>query len=917
MGDVQPEARGTGAACEWIVAGVLSGVVAGVLDGGSAIAAGIGGLGAARGVRLILLAASVLALVGVVGGALAAALARWARAGAATDARARRGAAAAALVASPLVVAVAFYLFTGPKAEHVPAHQAISVALAALGVGAVYALARGYGALLAATEGAASRLPARLAAAALFVVAAAAHAANRIVLPRLYGWFHASLAVITFVLVYAAARLIAPSIAGDGRRCRRVTRGLVGATVVGVVLSLVSLANSQVLRFAAHERTALTGLALRAVPTGIHWRTHAGAEREQAEAQLPPLPDGPRRPEADVLLITIDALRADHIGAYGYKRPTTPNIDRLAAGGVRFARAYSQAPHTSFSVASMLTGKYFPTLARLAPGENHDPIAAVLRTYGWRTAAFYPPAVFYVDAAKTKMYADNNFSFEYVKFEYIDAQRRVDQLLAYYDHDKPKKSFVWIHFFEPHEPYETHAGFGFGPGDVDRYDSEIAYTDAAVGRLVAEARRRHPGTIVVLAADHGEEFDEHGGRYHGSTLYEEQLRVPLIISVPGVPPGVVGGQVELIDITPTVLNLLDIPVPARMRGTDLGPWLATPPAPPSRLPPAFAEVEDRRMVVWGHEKLLCDLHWGFCAYYDLALDPGEKRNLAEEQPDRASAMRGLLDHWLDGHVRLEPLLARGASNPEGGPVPKAIERGRLGDLLAAADLATLMNGDAPLAQRREAAQLLVGLPPRRETAEGLARAAHDPDPVLSSWAAVGAVRLGDEPARARARAIVLEPPAGGKVDATSASLRVRAALALATVGDNSGVPVLSDALDHCDDVLLCRLIILSLGKLRDHRAVPALLKHLPEVQNRREMVDALGDIADPSAKGPLIERLRGDEYVPVRVQAAAALAKLGDPSAIPALQHAVRLDTEPTVVAAAREAARVLETRAGSTARSP
>jgi arylsulfatase A-like enzyme/HEAT repeat protein len=913
------DARHGGAACQWIIAGVLAGVVAGVLDGGTAIAAGIGGLGAARGVRLVLLAASVLSLVGVLGGAVAAALASWARRGAgeATPARARRGALAAAVVASPLVAGVAFYLFTGPKAARVPGHQAISAALVLLGVAGVYGIGRAYGALLAATERATSRLGARLGAAALFATALGAHAANRLVLPRLYGWFHAALALVTFVLVYAGARLVAPSIADHGRRCRRVTGGLVTATVVAVVLSLVSLANSQVLRFAAHERTALTGLALRALPTGIHWRTHAGAERQQAEAQLPPLPDGPRRPEADVLLITIDALRADHVGAYGYKRPTTPNIDRLAAGGVRFARAYSQAPHTSFSVASMLTGKYFPTLARLAPGENHDPIAAVLRTYGWRTAAFYPPAVFYVDAAKTKMYADNNFSFEYVKFEYIDAQRRVDQLLAYYDTVKPKKSFVWIHFFEPHEPYEAHPGFGFGPGDIDRYDSEIAYTDAAVGRLVAETRRRRPGTIVVVAADHGEEFDEHGGRYHGSTLYEEQLRVPLIVSVPGVQPGVVSGQVELIDVTPTVLNLLDIPVPARMRGTDLGPWLAAPPAPASRLPPAFAEVEDRRMVVWGHEKLLCDLRWGFCAYYDLAIDPGEKRNLAEEQPDRAAAMRGLLDHWLDGHVRLEPLLARGASNPEGGPVPKAIERGRLGDLLAAADLATLMNGDAPLAQRREAAQLLVGLPPRKETAAALARGAQDPDAVLSSWAAVGAVRLGDGPARTRARAILDEP---GKLEATSGpsgSLRVRAALALATVGDASGVPVLSDALDHCDDVLLCRLIILSLGKLHDRRAVPALLRHLPEVQNRREMVDALGDIADPSAKTALIDRLRSDEYVPVRVQAAAALAKLGDRSALPALEHAARLDTEPTVVAAAREAARVLEARAAATATAP
>jgi HEAT repeat protein len=209
-----------------------------------------------------------------------------------------------------------------------------------------------------------------------------------------------------------------------------------------------------------------------------------------------------------------------------------------------------------------------------------------------------------------------------------------------------------------------------------------------------------------------------------------------------------------------------------------------------------------------------------------------------------------------------------------------------------------MIGAGPLAQRREAAQLLVGLPPRRETADALARATSDPDAVIADWAAVGAVRLGDVPSRARVIALMKT--------ATSSTLRVRAALALASIGDGQGVPVLADALDHCDDVLLCRLIILSFGKLRDPRAVPALLQHLSEVQNRREMVDALGEIGDRRARDPLIERLRSDVYVPVRIRAAAALARLGDPSALEALEHAAHHDTEPTVAAAAREAAATL-----------
>jgi arylsulfatase A-like enzyme/HEAT repeat protein len=659
------------------------------------------------------------------------------------------------------------------------------------------------------------------------------------------------------------------------------------------------------MRYVAHERTAVTALVLRGVPVGWQSPARAAVGPGGPAAPLPPLPDGPHRPDADVLLITIDALRADHVGAYGYPRPTTPNIDALAASGVRFARAYAQAPHTSFSIASMLTGKYVASLTRLAPGERHDPIAAVLRHYAWKTAAFYPPAVFYIDGQKLKAYSDSNFDFEYVKFEYLDAAKRVDQIRAYYDKVNPPRSFVWVHFFEPHEPYVAHPEHPFGASDIDRYDSEIAYTDVALGKLVAAVRARRPGTIVVIAADHGEEFDEHGGRYHGSTLYEEQLRIPLIISIPGVAPQVVEGQVQLVDVTPTLLNLLDIPVPARMRGTDLGPWLAKPPAPAARLPPAFAELEDKRMVVSFPDKLLCDLHAGVCAYYDLAADPRERDNLADRRPERAAAMRGVLDRWLDAHVRLEPLAGRESPGGSETAVPRAIERGRFGDLAAAPELAALLeNADAPIGERREAAQLLVALPPRPETGAALARAAADSDPAIADWAAIGRFRLGDGTAKPRVQQIATRA-AGGEA-------RARAALALAVAGDAAGLDALADALDHSDDVALRRTIVVTLGKLGDRRAVPLLLKHLTEVQNRREMVTALGDIgdvSDPATGEALLDHLRADEYVPVRVEAAHALAKLHDRRLAPLIEQALLDETEPTVVAAARDAARVLRDR--------
>src|SRR6185312_98080 len=294
-------------------------------------------------------------------------------------------------------------------------------------------------------------------------------------------------------------------------------------------------------------------------------------------------------------------------------------------------------------------------------------------------------------------------------------------------------------------------------------------------------------------------------------------------------------------------------------------------------------------------KLICDMRQGLCAYYDLTADPHERRNLVDERPARVAVLRGLLDRWLDAHLTFEP----GASGGTAAAVPRALERGRLGDAAAAPELAVLLASNAPPAERREAARLLVELPPQPSTGPALERAASDPDPAVADWAVVGAARLGDLSRRARVQALAADPKA-------DQALRVRAALALATGGDATGLEVLAGALDAHEDVLLCRAIVVALGRLHDRRAVPILLKHLPEVQNRREMVEALGALGDPAAGPALLDRLAHDPYVPVRAAAARALAAVGDRGAVPALEQAARRDTEPMVVEAAREAARAL-----------
>ncbi|MGB8295742.1 MAG: sulfatase-like hydrolase/transferase [Polyangia bacterium] len=867
-------------------AGLLGGVLAGGGDALATFATTLTRPSVSHALGLGIVAGALLgtgmALLAVILGVVAAALAARVH-------RISAGALVAVIMAAPLLTYDGFALFSGAKASRVAGHQAMSVVLVLLML-LLVGLAGGlWQRLLVYLQGRGGVA----AAVGLGLVAAAAGAerANRVVLPRLYPWFHLSLGLFTVAACVLAMRSVL------GSRAWRLRGGVALAASVLALAGLgahelSALGESQNLRFFAHERTQVGSLALRLLPArrrpatahpGLVWPSPAS-----------PLTEGPHRPGADVVLITVDATRADHVGAYGYGRPTTPNIDALAGRGVRFDRAYAQAPHTSFSIASLMTGKYYPTLARLAPHGQHETLALTLRRYGWKTAAFFPPAVFFIDAHKMKTFETSNFDFEYVKYEYLDANQRVGQIDDFFRKENPRRAFLWLHLFEPHEPYQVHPGYDFGSRDIDRYDSEIAYCDAVVGRVIAYLQKERPNAVIVVAADHGEEFDEHGGRYHGTTLYDEQVRVPLVIYVPGLPAHVVAGPVQLIDIAPTILGLLDMLAPARMRGTDLGPWLAAPPAPDDRLPPAFAELEDKRMVVKGKEKLICDLAKDYCAYYDLGSDPREEHNLAEARPERVAALRQLLDNWLDEQARFESKRLVGAETPG---LSQAIERGRMGDAEAAPELAALLQSPAPVELRREAARLLVEALPARQDARPMVVAAMNAgDDEVRDWAAVAAARLGETASRSRLLAIVARP--GSEANA---ELRRYAALSLAEAGDGTGVVVLGEALDACaGKEALCKSIIAALGKLRDVRPVPALIAHLPDVRTRLEVVQALGEIGDASAEPALVERLQTDEYVPVRVAAARALGRMGGARALMTLKWSASNDKEPRVVEAAR-----------------
>jgi hypothetical protein len=887
-----------------IFAGFWGGMLAGVFDALSTLLASAGTLDLSNRLHLFAIDGGLGALAGA---SLVVVFVGWTLAMQRAPARSRWWSAihaVALLLASPVVVYDAFALFHGVQASRIPAHHLFSVLIIGIGTVAMWGVVTLWGWLLAHVEppssapssmGRAKSLT-LFTAIALLVAALAASFTNQHVLPRLYHWFHLSLTLVMLLLCVLAVRLL---LAMGHRLLSKRWSWILAATaaaalVVGGVCERRMLSRSQGLRYFVYEKTQLASLFVSFLPRQKILARQASIA--SVGDVLPPLVGGPHRPDADIVLLTIDAVRADHLGCYGYARPTTPNIDALAARGVRFEHAYTQAPHTSFSLASLMIGKYYPTLARLASSDTHDSLAKILRRYGWKTAAFFPPAVFYIDAQKMKSFESNNFDFEYVKYEYLDAEARIGQIEAFLRAEQPKKLFLWLHLFEPHEPYDRHSGFDFGGSDVDRYDSEIAYADSVVGKVVALIERERPGAIVIVAADHGEEFGEHGGRYHGTTLFEEQEHVPLIVMAPGLKAHVVAEPTQLIDIPATIFGLLDLPIPARMRGTDLGPWLATPSAPVNRLPPAFAEVEDKRMVVAGSEKLICDVSKDYCSYFDLSADPREQRDLADRRPDRLAFLRLQLDKWLGEQARYEAKLMGAADGT--GDLARAIERGRLGDASAAATLGEMLLGSAPVEARREAASLLVtALPPRQETLPALrAAVGKADDEEVRDWAAVASLRLGASDVQERVHALLAKPEA-------TEILHVQAALALAEKSDAAGIPILGAALDSCgSDVLQCKRILAVLGDLKDARSVQPLVAHLAFVQTRHETTLALAAIADPRSTPALIGCLETDAYVPVRVAAAEALGRLGGARALQALQSALGREREATVLAAVRAA---------------
>jgi arylsulfatase A-like enzyme/Flp pilus assembly protein TadD len=382
------------------------------------------------------------------------------------------------------------------------------------------------------------------------------------------------------------------------------------------------------------------------------------------------------KPQPNVVFITIDTLRADHLGCYGYQQIRTPHIDALAAHSVRFERAYTPVPVTLPAHTAIFTGTY-PTLSgmhdfsgnKLNPSQST--LASVLKQHGYATAAVIGSAVL-----DSRFGLNKGFDFYYDHFDFNRLQESnleemerpgnvvADVALNWLGKNYKSSFFLWMHLYDPHYPYRPPAPYSEQYKDRP-YDGEIAFADSQVGRLIAflKAKGVYENTLIVLTGDHGESLGEHGEKTHGFFVYNATLHVPVIIHLPGNDTArVLPEIVSLTDLMPTVLQALKVDIPPQVQGRSLLPWMKPTPTP--------KQEEDSRSLY--AETFLPRIHFNWSELrsvetekyqfiqapkpelYDLSTDPAETRNLYRDKKAVAEEL----------HARLNTLIHQYSTDQE-------------------------------------------------------------------------------------------------------------------------------------------------------------------------------------------------------------------------------------------------------------
>ncbi|MGB7296944.1 MAG: sulfatase, partial [Candidatus Aminicenantales bacterium] len=368
------------------------------------------------------------------------------------------------------------------------------------------------------------------------------------------------------------------------------------------------------------------------------------------------------RESLNIVLFTIDTLRADHLECYGYDRIKTPHINRLAAEGTLFKHVISPTPLTLPAHSSIFTGTY-PLFHGVRDNggfyldPKHVTLAEMLKDKGYTTGAFV--GAFVLDSRwgvdqGFDHYFDNFDLTKYKKISLDTVQRRGDEVLeearSWIGGNDQGKFFAWIHLYDPHTPYDPPEPYKtqYKGGPYSLYDGEIAYVDELIGGFLEflEARNLSGRTLIIFTADHGEMLGEHKESAHGFFIYDAAVRVPLIFHLPGGAAGrgrEVSRQVSSVDIMPTVIDLVGAAAPPAVQGESLVPLLRE--RGVKAEPAAYSETFfPRYHYGWSELRSLRQDRFKFIdaprpELYDVLADPGELRNLINERASLGHEMK--------------------------------------------------------------------------------------------------------------------------------------------------------------------------------------------------------------------------------------------------------------------------------------
>lgn len=506
----------------------------------------------------------------------------------------------------------------------------------------------------------------------------------------------AAVIAVLFVMVQSGSRLAPLSSLVAASALQQ--RGLAAARVVGLTRGIGDADGDDFSRYFGGDcddaSASIHPLAKDIAGDGIDQDCFEGDESPDAlarDAAERSARRGPVQQRArNVLFITVDALRADAVGFGGATYPTTPTLDALAARGAVFSRAYTAAPMTRRAFPSLLAGQYPSNIHWLDLQTNYQ--------YPYTVSA--EDDVYMAEAAaQAGLKTACVLAFSYGKLGHFDqgfqtnivhpasefpretnADMIVNEALRllqrWRDDPAHPRFFLWLHFYEAHHPYERHPGIELGDSEKERYLAEVRWIDDQLARLFDGLT--HLGladdTAIVFTADHGEEFGEHGGTWHGD-LYPEDLHVPLMVHVPGGAHRTIDAPVSLIDVAPTILDLLGVAVPAEYDGESLLPLIdgQTPPADRPVFAELFPDVRVPRRLVTLIERdwqLIVDFQLGVRELFDLRKDPAGLHNALIEAPGEARRLEQILRRHLAR--RVGPLQVSKAPNlPKTPQTPQA------------------------------------------------------------------------------------------------------------------------------------------------------------------------------------------------------------------------------------------------------